>query len=67
MLRLDDAERLVMTTHAPDPDMLWRKISLFENVLHGSGEDDDRVDNRKVWMFGCIKADLMHHGIGSNS
>ena len=53
-----------MTTHAPLDWMVTQKVEIFQAALHGTG-DCEWTDNRQVWMFACIKADLMHLGIGS--
>ena len=61
--RLEDAARLAITTHVPLPWMVWQKIQILEDALHGTGECE-WTDNRQVWMLASIKADLMAHGIG---
>ena len=61
--RLEDAARLAITTHAPLPWMVWQKIQILEDALHGTG-DCEWTDNRQVWMLAGIKADPMAHGIG---
>ena len=62
--RLEDAARLAITTHVPLPWMVWQKIQILEDALHGTGECE-WTDNRQVWMLAGIKADLMAHGIGN--
>ena len=61
--RLEDAARLAITTYVPLPWMVWQKIQILEDALHGTGECE-WTDNRQVWMLAGIKADLMAHGIG---
>lgn len=57
--QLEDATRLVMTTHAPQSWMIWQKFEILEHALSPDGTEPMWADKRQIWMLAAIKADLM--------
>jgi hypothetical protein len=62
--RLEELARLVTTTPAPIPWMIWRKFQVLECYLAYNGEGTTWRDNREIVMLAGIKADLIRFGIG---
>lgn len=62
----NETVRLFLSTPCPKSWTIWRKLEIFERVL---GKDDDQGDHALrecVWMWGCIKADIMRFGFGGS-
>lgn len=60
----DDAGRQLLVTPAFLDWMIWKKWEVLDYYLDEDALAGTHVDKRTVMALGCIKADLMHFGIG---
>lgn len=62
---VDDAARWLLVEPAFLDWMVWRKWEVLELWALYDARDGQHVDNRVLMALGCIKADIVRLGIGS--
>jgi hypothetical protein len=61
--RVDETARLLLSTPAPLPYMVWWKWEVMELWVDGESLDGQWANLRTSFAVGCIKVDLMRFGI----
>ncbi len=57
------ALRAPLATPTPTEDDVWKKIAIFDDLLAEEAFSGQSADNRVIFAFGCVKADLLRFGI----